>query len=114
MELVDTLNWFAGKTYNDVARHKARSLCRTIVIHRNDQNAVIVWQIVITSYLSPNGHILSRDPNIASANPAVADQSAGNELSRVDRYRKTQPLCGGDHCRIDADDLATGIYQRSA
>src|SRR5215472_17816727 len=68
----------------------------------------------MTRNIAVDGCGLRLYANVTAPDDAIADQLAGNELGGVDGDGEAESLCRQDGRRINANDLAGGIDQRSA
>src|SRR5258706_13137600 len=92
VQLIDPLDLFSIKSNYNVTFLQSRAPGRTLLIHRDHQDAVLIRQIVITNDPPRNRHILASHSDIAPADPAVANKPSGHELCRIHRDGKTKAL----------------------
>src|SRR5438132_13187962 len=57
---------------------------------------------------------LASDPDVAASHPAIANEPCGDQLGGIDGDRDTDGLGCLDDSRVDADDLAARVDERSA
>src|SRR5436309_712905 len=98
---------------DDVAFEQYGLSSRTVSLVRNNHDSTFDRQVIEAHDAARERHVLSRQTNVAAADLTIADQTAGDELRRINRSGKTDSLRGQDHRRIDADDFSSRINERA-
>src|SRR6204780_3641774 len=114
VEVVDAGDRLAFERDDYVAIAQACPLRRTILFYRQSQRARFFRQVVEAHDAPMHRHSLRRDADEAASNAAIAQQTAGHELRRVDADGKTDSLRRQNRRRIHADYSPSGIDQRPA
>src|ERR1051326_2363660 len=113
VQIVDTRDGSIVEADDDVAFTQPRFLSRTLLLKRDHQNPALNRKIVIAHDASRQRHVLSSQSYITATDFAVANQSAGYELRRVNRGRKADALRRQDHRRVHTDHFATRVDERA-
>ena|SRR5207237_8848728 len=109
MKIIDALRRMLVKAHDDVAFAYSAFSGRTIHFEGYHQDSAFDRKIVIAHDSSRQRNILSRQPDVTATHFTVADQTAGNKLSCVDRSSKADSLRRQDHCGVDANDFAARV-----
>jgi len=114
VQVVDTGHGLSVERDDDVVLAEAGGFGRTAGLDRQHANARRRGQPVMQDEASGQRHLLAGDAEIASSNPAVAQQTRHDEAYGVARDGEAEPLGGQNHRRVDPDDLASRRHERSA
>ena len=113
VQVIDAADGVPIKAEDQVALLQSRPLRGSTGIETDHQHAAAALGTFPVPEARGQGHGLDGDANAGTPHSAIADQAAGDKLGRVDRDREADPLCRQDHGRVDADDVAAGIDERT-
>src|SRR5438067_82142 len=114
MQIVYARDWLTVEADDDVAFAHAAALGRTARLERDDEDAALARQIVMTHKSARQRHVLSGETDVAAAHAPVADQTTGDELRRVNRSGEADALRRADDGRRDADHKTARRDKRAA
>src|SRR5947199_6534733 len=106
MQFIYSRNRLTGKTYDDVALLKAAPARRAVVIHLDDEYAMLDFQVVETHDAARQWNVLACDAYVAAAYAPVLYQTPGNKLRSIDGNRKADSLRRKYDSRLHGYDLA--------
>src|SRR5262249_17355528 len=113
MKSVDVRDGLIVEGDDDVTISKAGSVRRTVLFDADDKHAARDRQLMAANQHAMHRRVLAGYSNVASPDFAVFDKPSCDELSRIDRDRKTDSLRGKNDRRIDANHVAVRCYQRT-
>src|SRR5262245_57563464 len=91
------------ETDYDVAFLNSCTLRGTVLFHADDKDSGAGRQAMAAHQQPVYRGILTGNSDVAASDPAVFDQTSGNELCRIDCGRETYTLSRQDNGCIDAD-----------
>ena len=114
MQFIYSRNRLTGEAYDDVALLQAAPARRTVLVHLDDEYAVLHIKVVEAHDAARERNILACDAYVAAAYAPVLYQTSRDELRGVDGNRKADSLRWEDHSRVDAYDFAARSDERAA
>src|SRR5581483_1996908 len=96
MQIINAGDGLGSESENDVALAQAGALCRTAILHGEHHGPRLFREVIKAHDTAMNRNGLSGDPDIASADAAIAQQAASHEFCRVDSDGEANSLRGQD------------------
>ena len=114
LQFVDAADGMIIIADQGIALAQACARGRTIRLDVQNQDALRLLQTQMPADARMNRRGLSLDTQPGTADAPFLDQPGGDKFRRVDGNGKSDPLRRWNHGRVDPDDFAARIDQRSA
>src|SRR5262249_29259130 len=113
-QVVDTPDRFAGNIEHDIAFGEAGPLRRSARYQIRDHFSARRFQFEPAGKPRIEGYALRGDAESAAPHLSITHDARRDIRGGVDADREADTLRGPDHRRVDADDPAVAVHQRSA
>src|SRR5579872_6595645 len=113
MQVVHACDRLAVHSDDHIAFSQSCFLSRTAVGNRYHDHSTFAGKIVEADHPPKQGHGLSLDADITTADSSLAQQSSGNKFRGIDSDGETQTLRTHDCRRVHAYNATVGGDQRA-
>src|SRR5207302_6028279 len=112
VQIVNARNRSIVKGNDDVAFTQTTFSGGTVIFERDDENPAFNREVVVANNATRQRHVLSRQTDIAATDSAIANETASDELSGVNRCGKADALRWQNHRSVHADHFSARVNQR--
>ena len=114
VQRIDAGDRMPAEFNNHVPFTQTANLRRTVRFDGKHQHAALNGQIVVADRAAVQLHVLSGHADVTPPDLAIFDEPAGDVFRGVDRDGKTDSLRRQNYRRVDADDFAARIDERTS
>src|SRR6267143_1519429 len=113
MKIIDACSRVIVKGNNDVPFAQSSIPCGAVPLERYNKDSALNVKVIVANNSARKRNVLAGQADITATDFTVANQTAGNELGRINRSGKGDSLSRHDHRRVDADHFSARVNQWS-